>query len=170
MRTPQAGDEVVVMKTNKGQIVLGFMEDKAPGHVANFKKLATEGFYNGLKFHRVIPGFMIQGGCPNTREGATGMPGTGGPGYQINAEFNDVDHVRGILSMARSSNPNSAGSQFFLMVAHAPHLNNQYSAFGYVIEGMEVADAIVALRGPQDVPKEPCIMESVSVKTWPLEA
>jgi cyclophilin family peptidyl-prolyl cis-trans isomerase len=86
MATPQAGEEVVVMQTNHGRIVLGFLPDKAPNHVENFKKLTREGFYTGLKFHRVIPGFMIQGGCPNTRDGAFGHPGTGGPGYQINAE------------------------------------------------------------------------------------
>lgn len=169
MSTPQAGEEVVVMKTNFGDIVLGFLPEKAPGHVDNFKKLAKSGFYDGLKFHRVIPGFMIQGGCPNTRQGATGHPGTGGPGYQIPAEFNDVDHQRGILSMARSQHPDSAGSQFFIMVKHSPHLNQQYSAFGYVISGMEVADQIVALRGPGDVPKEDAVMNSVSVQTWPLE-
>lgn len=169
MPTPTAGEEVVVMKTNKGTMVIGFLPDKAPNHVANFKKLATEGFYNGLKFHRVIPGFMIQGGCPNTRDGATGFPGTGNPGYQINAEFNDTPHEKGILSMARSQHPDSAGSQFFIMVARSPHLDGQYSAFGYVISGIEVADAIVALQGPNDVPTEPCVMEDVSVKTWPLE-
>ncbi len=169
MATPQAGEEVVVMQTNHGRIVLGFLPDKAPNHVENFKKLTREGFYTGLKFHRVIPGFMIQGGCPNTLDGAFGHPGTGGPGYQINAEFNDVDHERGILSMARSQNPNSAGSQFFLMVKHSPHLNRQYSAFGYVVEGMDVADKIVSLQGPGDVPREPAIMESVTVETWPLE-
>ena len=169
MPTPQAGEEVAVMQTNQGKIVIGFLSDKAPNHVANFKKLATEGFYDGLKFHRVIPGFMIQGGCPNTRDGASGMPGTGNPGYQIDAEFNDTLHERGILSMARSGNPNSAGSQFFIMVARAPHLDRQYSAFGYVIEGMDVADKIVALEGPGNVPTQPCVMESVPIKTWPLE-
>lgn len=157
------------MQTNKGKIVLGFLTDKAPNHVANFKKLSNEGFYNGLKFHRVIPGFMIQGGCPNTRDGASGMPGTGNPGYSIDAEFNDTPHDRGILSAARSASPNSAGSQFFLMVAKAPHLDGQYSAYGYVIEGMEVADAIVALQGPGDVPTEPCVIENVTITTWPLE-
>lgn len=157
------------MQTNKGKIVLGFLTDKAPNHVANFKKLSNEGFYNGLKFHRVIPGFMIQGGCPNTRDGASGMPGTGNPGYSIDAEFNNTPHERGILSAARSASPNSAGSQFFLMVAKAPHLDGQYSAYGYVIEGMEVADAIVALQGPGDVPTEPCVIENVTITTWPLE-
>ncbi len=169
MPTPQAGEEVAVMKTNKGTIVIGFLPDKAPNHVANFKELAQKEFYNGLKFHRVIPGFMIQGGCPNTRDGASGMPGTGGPGYSVDAEFNNTPHTRGILSMARSQHPNSAGSQFFIMVANAPHLDGQYSAFGYVVEGMDVADQIVALRGPGDAPTEPCVMESVSVATWPLE-
>lgn len=169
MPTPQAGEEVAVMNTNKGTIVIGFLPDKAPNHVANFKELAQKEFYNGLKFHRVIPGFMIQGGCPNTREGASGMPGTGGPGYMIDAEFNNTPHTRGILSMARSQHPNSAGSQFFIMVANAPHLDGQYSAFGYVIEGMDVADQIVALRGPGDAPTEPCVMESVTIATWPLE-
>ena len=158
------------MQTNHGKIVFGFLEDKAPLHVANFKKLATDGFYNGLKFHRVIPGFMIQGGCPNTRDGASGMPGTGGPGHNVRAEFNDTPHDRGILSMARSSDPNSAGSQFFVMVKKSPHLDGQYSAFGYVIEGMDVADTIVSFSGPGDRPTTPCIMESVSVTTWPLEA
>lgn len=160
----------MVMQTNHGKIVIGFREDKAPLHVANFKKLATDGFYNGLKFHRVIPGFMIQGGCPNTRDGASGMPGTGGPGHNVRAEFNDIPHEKGILSMARSSDPNSAGSQFFIMVAKSPHLDGQYSAFGYVIEGIEVADKIVSFSGPGDRPTTPCIMESVSVKTWPLES
>lgn len=169
MSTPQAGDEIVVMNTNFGDIVIGFLPDKAPGHVENFKKLAKEGFYDGLKFHRVIPGFMIQGGCPNTREGASGMPGTGGPGYQIKAEFNDVDHQRGILSMARSQHPDSAGSQFFVMVKHSPHLNKQYSAFGYVISGMEVADKIVSLRGPGDAPTEPALINSVTIQTWTPE-
>ena len=170
MPTPQAGEEIVVMQTNHGKIVIGFLEDKAPLHVANFKKLATDGFYNGLKFHRVIPGFMIQGGCPNTRDGASGMPGTGGPGHNVRAEFNDTKHEKGILSMARSSDPNSAGSQFFIMVAKSPHLDGQYSAFGYVIEGIEVADKIVSFSGPGDRPTTPCIMESVSVVAWPLES
>jgi peptidyl-prolyl cis-trans isomerase B (cyclophilin B) len=169
MPTPQAGEEIAVMQTNHGRILIGFLPDKAPGHVENFKKLTNEGFYTGLKFHRVIPKFMIQGGCPNTREGANGVPGTGNPGYQIKAEFNDVPHERGILSMARSMSPDSAGSQFFIMVHHSPHLDGQYSAFGYVIEGMEVADHIVSLRGAQDVPTEPCVMESVTITTWPLE-
>jgi peptidyl-prolyl cis-trans isomerase B (cyclophilin B) len=168
MHAPQAGDEVAVMETSLGRIVLGFLPDKAPKHVDNFKKLAHERFYNGLKFHRVIPGFMIQGGCPNTRQDNDALWGMGGPADRVPAEFNDVDHERGILSAARSSDPNSAGSQFFIMVARAPHLNGQYSAYGYVIEGLEVADKIVELRGPRDIPTTPVVIESVTISQWPL--
>ncbi len=158
--------EVAILHTNLGDIVLGFLTDKAPNHVANFKKLVTEGFYNGVRFHRVIPGFMIQGGDPNTVDGPRSTHGTGGPGYQINAEFNDTKHVRGILSAARSSDPNSAGSQFFLMVDTAPHLDGKYTAYGQVIEGMDVVDKIVALkRDSRDNPLEenPAIIESAEI-------
>ena len=125
-----AAEEMAVLHTNLGDIVLRFFTDKAPGHVANFKKLASEGFYDGTRFHRVIPGFMVQGGDPNSKLPDRGRHGTGGPGYQIKAEFNDKKHVRGILSAARSSDPNSAGSQFFLMVATSTHLDGQYTAYG----------------------------------------
>ncbi len=146
-------NEQAVIETNLGKIVVEFFPDKAPKHVAAFKKLIQDGFYEGTKFHRVIPGFMIQGGDPNTKSSDRGSYGTGGPGYKIPAEFNDIKHVRGILSAARSSDPNSAGSQFFLMVATAPHLDGQYSAFGKVVEGMEVADSIVNLaRDHRDCP------------------
>lgn len=120
-------------------------EDIAPETVANFEKLANEGFYDGLIFHRVIPGFMIQGGCPNGN-------GMGGPGYTIKGEFsangfkNDLKHERGVLSMARAMDPNSAGSQFFIMTTTSPHLDGQYAAFGKVTEGMETADKIVSAR------------------------
>ena len=120
-------------------------EDIAPETVANFEKLANKGFYDGLIFHRVIPGFMIQGGCPE----GTGM---GGPGYTIHGEFtangfkNDLKHERGVISMARAMNPNSAGSQFFIMTTTSPHLDGQYASFGRVTEGMEVADKIVNQR------------------------
>lgn len=127
-------------------------EDIAPKTVANFEKLANEGFYDGLIFHRVIPGFMIQGGCPKGN-------GTGGPGYTIEGEFtsngfqNDLKHERGVLSMARSMNPNSAGSQFFIMTTTSPHLDGQYASFGRVTEGMETADKIVnAKRNMMDKP------------------
>jgi len=150
MSAPQA-----VIKTKFGDITLEFLPDKAPGHVDNFLKLAREGFYNGSTFHRVIPGFMIQGGCPNTKPGANGMPGTGGPGYNIDAEFNDTSHVRGVLSMARSSDPNSAGSQFFIVTSDSVFLDNQYTAFGRVVSGIEVADQIVnAPKGARDQPNE----------------
>ena len=103
MATPKVGEEIAVLQTNLGRIVLRFFDDKAPNHVNNFKKLAREGFYDGTKFHRVIPGFMIQGGDPNSRSTDRGIHGTGGPGYKVNQEFNDTPHERGILSAARSS-------------------------------------------------------------------
>ena len=114
------------IKTDKGDMTVEFYDAEAPGTVANFRKLAAQGFYDGLAFHRVIPNFMIQGGCPNTRKGATGQPGTGRPdGPGVRAEFTDTPHTRGVLSMARSRDPNSAGSQFFVVHAeHAPHLDD----------------------------------------------
>lgn len=144
---------VVTIEMEKGgQIKIELYPDIAPNTVNNFISLVQEGFYDGLIFHRVIPGFMIQGGCPQGT-------GTGSPGYSIRGEFmangfvNDLEHKRGIISMARSMNPNSAGSQFFIMVEDAPHLDRQYAAFGKVIEGMEVADSIVSVeRDPYDKP------------------
>jgi peptidyl-prolyl cis-trans isomerase B (cyclophilin B) len=164
---PATGEEVAIMQTNLGTIKLKFFPDKAPKHVANFKKLAREGFYDGTKFHRVIPGFMIQGGDPNSKSDDRSRHGTGGPGYSVPAEFNDTPHTRGILSAARSSDPDSAGSQFFLMVARSPHLDGQYTAYGEVIEGMDVIDKIVAL--PRDVrdnpkPENPAIIEKVTIE------
>lgn len=170
---PADGDQVVVIQTNHGRIVVKFFPDKAPGHVANFQKLASEGFYDGTKFHRVIPSFMIQGGDPNTKDQPRELHGTGGPGYSIDAEFNDIPHTPGILSMARSSNPNSAGSQFFIMHERSPHLDRQYSVFGQVIEGMDVVEVIVHLdRDGRDNPLEgnEAVMEKVTVETWPLES
>jgi len=169
MSNPAAGEEIAVLNTNLGKIVLRFFEDKAPNHVANFKKLARSGYYDGIKFHRVIPGFMVQGGCPNTKTDDRMMHGTGGPGWSVNAEFNDIKHTRGILSAARTSDPNSAGSQFFLMVANAPHLDGQYTVYGQVIEGMEVVDKIVALpRDGRDNPKpeNPAIIESATIEEF----
>jgi len=149
-----AGGEVAVMHTNLGDITLRFFPDKAPKHVEAFKKLARSGYYDGTKFHRVIPGFMIQGGDPNTKSDNRSSYGTGGPGYQLKAEFNDTPHTRGILSAARTSDPHSAGSQFFLMVARASHLDNQYTVYGEVTEGLDVLDKIVALpRDSRDCPK-----------------
>ena len=129
--------------------------DKAPGHVKNFKDLAKKGFYDGTIFHRVIPGFMIQGGDPNTKSDDRTTHGMGGPGYSIQAEFNDTPHKRGILSMARSQDPNSAGSQFFIVVKKSSFLDGKYTAFGKVLSGMAVADQIVnAPRDKRDNPDE----------------
>ena len=145
----------VLIQTNFGNMTVEFFPDKAPNHVNNFLDLAKKGFYDGTAFHRVIPGFMIQGGCPNTKEGASGHPGTGGPGHHVDAEFNDIDHQRGILSMARAQDPNSAGSQFFVVVKHSPFLNGQYTVFGRVVDGIETADKIVELpRDANDMPSK----------------
>jgi peptidyl-prolyl cis-trans isomerase B (cyclophilin B) len=155
MKTPTA-----TISTRLGNIQIEFLSDKAPRHVENFLTLARKGFYDGTTFHRVIPGFMIQGGCPNTKPGAKGVPGTGGPGYHVDAEFNDTKHVRGVVSMARSSDPNSAGCQFFIVVKDSAHLDRQYTAFGRVTSGMDVADKIVsAPRGQRDMPNEPVEMK-----------
>ena len=144
-----------VIETKFGSMELEFFPQKAPKHVENFIKLAKSGFYDGTIFHRVIPDFMIQGGDPNTKGDDKSKYGTGGPGYHIDAEFNDIPHTRGILSMARSRDPNSAGSQFFIMVKPATHLDGQYTAFGKVVKGMEVADKIVAQkRDSKDMPME----------------
>lgn len=137
--------------------------DIAPKTVENFVDLIEKGFYDGLIFHRVIPGFMIQGGCPD----GTGM---GGPGYSIEGEFssngfeNNLEHKRGVLSMARAMNPNSAGSQFFIMVADASHLDGEYASFGKITEGMDVADKIVSTKtGFGDKPKEPQVIKKVTL-------
>lgn len=130
----------VTIETDKGRIVVELWNDVAPRHAENFLKLARKGFYDNLAFHRIIPGFVIQGGCP------TG-DGTGGPGWQVRAEFNDRQHEKGVLSMARSAHPDSAGSQFFICLGrdHCAHLDKQYTAFGKVVEGLDVVDAIAAV-------------------------
>lgn len=165
------GDEpIVTLQTNLGNIRLRLFPKIAPNHVENFLKLSREGFYDGTKFHRVIPGFMVQGGDPNSKSDNRALHGTGGPGYQVKAEFNDTPHERGTLSMARSSHPDSAGSQFFLMVARSPHLDNQYTAFGEIIEGLDVVDKIVALpRDSRDnpLPSSPAIIEKAIVEPTP---
>ncbi len=151
----------VMLVTNYGNMVVKFLPEKAPKHAENFIKLAKKGFYDGTRFHRVIKGFMIQGGCPNTKEGAVGAPGTGSPGYTINAEFNDVKHVKGILSMARGGDPNSAGSQFFVVHGTAPWLDGQYSAFAQLESGQDALDKIANVEvgmgggGEQSVPRKP---------------
>jgi peptidylprolyl isomerase len=158
-------EEIAVLETSLGTIKIRFFPDKAPKHVENFKKLANSGFYNGTTFHRVIPNFMIQGGDPLSKNGNKDGVGSGGPGWTVNAEFNDVSHKRGIVSMARSRDPNSAGSQFFICVADVPFLDHQYSAFGEVIEGMDVADKIVSSkRDINDMPLNKIEMK-VTIKT-----
>ena len=145
-----------VIKTKFGDMEIAFFPDKAPNHVQNFIKLAKSGYYNGTIFHRVIPGFMIQGGDPNTKDPKKPETyGMGGPSERLKAEFNDTPHRRGIVSMARSNDPNSAGSQFFIVVADSNFLDRQYTAFGEVVKGMEVADKIVNLpRNARDLPNE----------------
>ena len=152
-----------------GIIDIELNEEAAPITCENFKKLVSEGFYNGLTFHRVIPGFMIQGGCPLGN-------GTGGPGWNIKGEFaangvnNPLKHTRGVISMARAMNPNSAGSQFFIMVDDAPHLDGQYAAFGKVTEGIDVAQAIVSSpRDWSDRPREDQVMTKVTVETFGVD-
>lgn len=154
-----------VITMENGDVIQGELyPDKAPETVANFEKLANEGFYDGLIFHRVIPGFMIQGGDPKGN-------GTGGPGYTIKGEFNangfknDLKHTRGILSMARAMDPNSAGSQFFIMHADAPHLDGQYAGFGLITDGLDELDKIAGTPTTwSDAPKTPQVIESIRVE------
>ncbi|MBU3196973.1 peptidylprolyl isomerase [Clostridium algidicarnis] len=161
---------VVKMEINNGGIIkIELFPEIAPNTVNNFIDLVSKGFYDGLTFHRVIPGFMIQGGCPE----GTGM---GGPGYGIKGEFsgngvkNDLKHEKGVISMARSGHPDSAGSQFFLMVEKAPHLDGQYAAFGKIIEGMDNADSIVKTKCDyNDKPYEDQIMNKVTVDTFGVQ-
>ena len=175
-QTPQGEEEPIMsnpiftITLENGQEIKGELYPKtAPESVGNFISLANAGFYDGLIFHRVIPGFMIQGGCPN----GTGM---GGPGYSIKGEFsqngvaNPIKHTRGVLSMARAMNPNSAGSQFFVMVADAPHLDGAYAAFGLVTSGMEAADQVVsAKRDRSDKPLEDQVIKSIRVETFGVD-
>lgn len=158
-------EEVGIIETNMGSIEIRFFPNKAPSHVTNFKTLAESGFYNETTFHRVIPGFMVQGGDPNTKEDDRSTHGTGGPGYSIDAEFNDTKHKRGIVSMARSQDPNSAGSQFFICVKDSYFLDGQYTAFGEVISGMDVVDKIVdEKRDKRDNPLQKIAMRSVYIE------
>ena len=158
---------IVTIKMHDGGVIKAELSpDIAPNTVNNFISLVNQGFYNGLIFHRVIPGFMIQGGCPQ----GSGM---GGPGYQIPGEFaangytNDLRHTRGVLSMARAMDPDSAGSQFFIMHEDAPHLDGQYAAFGQVLEGMDVVDKIAGTKtGWGDKPLTPQVMNKVTVDTF----
>ena len=163
---------IVTITMEDGRVMTGELyPEKAPNTVNNFISLANKGFYDGLIFHRVIPGFMIQGGCPNGN-------GMGGPGYEINGEFapngfkqNDLVHTTGVLSMARTMAPNSAGSQFFIMVADAPHLDGDYAAFGLITENVEKAVEIsrVPRSMMNDKPKKPVVIQSIRVDTQGVE-
>lgn len=164
-----ANPQVTIEMESGNKIKVELYPEVAPNTVNNFIALVKQGFYDGLIFHRVIPQFMIQGGCPK------GV-GIGGPGYQIRGEFtgngfkNDLKHDRGVISMARSQMPDSAGSQFFIMVAGSPHLDGQYAAFGKVIEGMEEVDRIVAVDTDfRDKPQEPQSMQKVTVDTFGVD-
>lgn len=159
----QAAKEVAVIKTNQGDLVIEFWPEVAPNTVANFQKLAKQGFYDGTCFHRVIKGFMIQGGDPLTKDEANRARwGTGDPGYKIKAEFNDRSHVRGVVSMARSQDPDSAGSQFFICHGNPTFLDRQYTAFGKLIRGDDVLEKIATTAtGPRDVPVTRMHIESI---------
>ena len=153
-----------IIKTDFGNIKFSLEPDLAPETVRNFSKLTKSGFYNGTLFHRVIPGFMIQGGDPNTKNSDKSMWGQGGPGYNLKAEFSSRSHLRGIVSMARAADPDSAGSQFFIVTSDSTFLDRQYTVFGEVIDGMEVADKIVNLpRDGNDCPEREVKMLEVTI-------
>ncbi len=155
----------VVIETNFGVISFNLLPDLAPETVRNFVSLANKKFYDGTLFHRVIPGFMIQGGDPETKTPNRRRWGTGGPGYSIKAEFNSRSHQRGIVSMARAQDPDSAGSQFFIVVADSPFLDREYTVFGEVTSGMDVADRIVELpRDGNDCPLKDAKMLKVTIE------
>ena len=154
-----------IIETNHGKIVLNLLPDNATETVRSFIKLVESKFYDGTLFHRVIPGFMIQGGDPNSKKPDKSKWGTGGPGFNLKAEFNSRSHLRGIVSMARSTDPDSAGSQFFIVTADSTFLDNQYTVFAEVIEGIEVADTIVNLqRNENDCPLQEAKMIHVTTE------
>jgi len=154
----------VIINTKFGKIIFKLLPDDAPETVRSFVKLAKSGFYDNTLFHRIIPGFMIQGGDPNTKQADKSNWGMGGPGYSINAEFSSRSHLRGIVSMARGTDVNSAGSQFFIVTSDSTFLDRQYTVFGEVIEGMDVADKIVNLpKNENDCPLEDVKMDKVTV-------
>src|SRR5882762_8338962 len=167
----KAADEVAILETSKGRMVVEFWEKDAPQTVANFKKLARQGYYDGTGFHRIIKGFMIQGGDPKSKNANASDLGTGGPGYTIKDEFNSHPHVKGVLSMANTGTPNSAGSQFFVMHGTAPTLDGHYTAFGHLISGMDVLDKIAnsptgpnpSMPGENSKPMEWTTLKSVKI-------
>ena len=161
----QYENKVAELHTSAGEIDIRFYPDVAPNHVKNFLDLAQGGFYNGTKFHRVIPGFMIQGGDPNTKAGDPSSWGTGGSDKNVKAEFNTVSHKRGIVSMARSQSPDSASSQFFIVVKDSDFLDRNYTVFGAVTKGMDVADKIVsAPKGANDRPNNPVSIDKIVIR------
>ena len=169
-KTSMNTNEVAVIKTSEGDMVLQFWTDAAPNTVENFKKLVRSGFYDGTIFHRVVKGFMIQGGDPNSKDpGKESSYGQGGPGYKIKAEFNDRSHERGIISMARSSDPDSAGSQFFICLTPVPRLDHEYTTFGKLIKGDDVLEKIgdtpVTRNGAGEVskPTKRVVIESIKI-------
>lgn len=169
MSNSAPANEHAVIKTSCGEMTIAFWPDVAPKTVENFKKLARDGFYDGTAFHRIIKGFMIQGGCPNTKVGAGGMPGTGDPGYKVKAEFNAKPHVRGVISMARSQSPDSAGCQFFLVHGDARFLDRQYTAFGELVKGDDVLEKIANLPtksgggGEKSTPIDRVAVDSITI-------
>jgi peptidyl-prolyl cis-trans isomerase B (cyclophilin B) len=163
-------NEVAVIKTTEGDMVLQLWTDAAPNTIENFKKLARQGFYDGTIFHRIVKGFMIQGGDPNSKDPAKESSyGQGGPGYNVNAEFNDHSHDRGVISMARSSDPNSAGSQFFICLAPVHRLDHQYTTFGKLIKGQDVLEKIGDIEvtknsmGEPSKPTKRVVIESIKI-------
>ncbi|HXH60874.1 MAG TPA: peptidylprolyl isomerase [Fimbriimonadaceae bacterium] len=178
-KEPKKGDEVAVMETSEGRIVLMFYPSKAPNHVKNFIDLSKKGFYDGTRFHRTINNFMIQGGDPNSRDltksGQWGIGGNVVDGKEVNvkAEFSDIEHVRGVLSMARAQDPDSASSQFFIVQSDSKFLDHQYSAFGKVVSGMDVVDKIARMP-VQDgngtvFPEKAVVIKSVKIVKWPIK-
>jgi peptidyl-prolyl cis-trans isomerase B (cyclophilin B) len=166
----QTSEEAAVMKTSEGEMVFKFWTDAAPKTIENFKKLAKSGFYDGTSFHRIVNGFMIQGGDPLTRDPANEARfGNGDPGYSIKAEFNDHKHVRGVLSMARSNDPDSAGSQFFICLASKPSLDHQYTTFGKLVKGDDVLEKIartpveMSNSGEKSKPTKRVVIENVKI-------
>ena len=162
--------EQAIIKTSYGEMTVAFWSDVAPKTVENFKKLANDKFYDGTAFHRIIKGFMIQGGCPNTKKGARGVPGTGDPGYKVKAEFNAKAHMRGVLSMARAASPDSAGCQFFICHGDARFLDKQYTAFGQIVGGDEVLEKIANVPtthggGEKSTPIDRVEVESIRIVT-----
>ncbi len=165
-----ASNEVAVIKTSEGDMVVQFWNDAAPNTIENFKKLARSGFYDGTIFHRIVKGFMIQGGDPNSKDlGKESSYGEGGPGYKIKAEFNDRSHEHGVISMARSSDPDSAGSQFFICLASVPRLDHQYTIFGRLIKGDDVLEKIGdtpvtrSSKGENSKPTKRVVIESIKI-------